>query len=296
MTIRLGYIDYLNCLPVYYGLETGRVRLDVELCRGTPAELNGRFIRGELDVTPISSIEYARNHRDCLILPGMSISADGTVGSILLFSKLPPERLGGRRVYLTSSSATSVVLTKILFAYHWRVSPDFAVVPPVLGDMLDAAGAAMLIGDDALLAADSLRSRGNHGLTVTDLGRAWKDLTGQMMVYALWTVRRDFALRNPAAVSEIASKLLLSKSLGQLHPEALHRFAARRRNLPDPLIRDYFRLIRHDFDSRYREGLNTFFQYALGIGELSEAPEIRVWGEEGEPHAGELTIQAAGHS
>ena len=58
MSTRIGYIDFLNSLPVYYGLETGAVPLPpgVELVKDVPAQLNRRIASGELDVTAMSSI------------------------------------------------------------------------------------------------------------------------------------------------------------------------------------------------------------------------------------------------
>ena len=51
--IRLGRISYVNMAPVFYRLET-----DVQEVQGVPTELNRRLLAGELDVAPISSIEY----------------------------------------------------------------------------------------------------------------------------------------------------------------------------------------------------------------------------------------------
>ena len=58
---RVGHIQFLNCLPLYYGLVKSHALLDIELIKGTPTELNHLLISGALDISPISSIEYARN-------------------------------------------------------------------------------------------------------------------------------------------------------------------------------------------------------------------------------------------
>ena len=58
--MRLGSISYVNMAPVFYRLEA-----EVEEIQGVPTELNGRLLAGELDVAPISSIEYARNGTGC---------------------------------------------------------------------------------------------------------------------------------------------------------------------------------------------------------------------------------------
>ena len=54
--IRLGRISYVNMAPVFYRLDAR-----VEEVAGVPTELNRRLLGGEIDLAPISSIEYARN-------------------------------------------------------------------------------------------------------------------------------------------------------------------------------------------------------------------------------------------
>jgi len=273
--IRLGYIDYLNCLPVYYGIEQGAVELDLALVKGPPSAMNRAFLEGALDITPISSIEYARNAARCVVLPGLSISADGRVASILLFHKRPLAELHGRPVALTASSATSVVLTKIILQERYGVRPDYRVAPPNLEAMLAEHDAALLIGDDALLAALE-----HPEIPSVDLGAQWKLLTGYPMVYALWAVRRDFADANPGALRRVTRLFTASQDYAWAHRPAMVEEAMRRRGLPRAVAEDYFDLIRHDFSPRYRQGLRTFLEHAQRIGELDRVPDLDIWGEE----------------
>src|SRR5258707_3250115 len=127
--IKLGRIGYVNMAPVFFRLEA-----DVEEIVGVPTELNRQLVAGELDVAPISSIEYARNADTLRLLPRLCVSSEGAVESIQLISKTPLARI--RTVAVTPESATSVVLTKVLF-------PDAEQVP--LGE---DAEAKLLIGDD----------------------------------------------------------------------------------------------------------------------------------------------------
>ena len=41
MTMRVGRIPYINCYPVYGGIDRGVVTLDAELVDGIPSALNG---------------------------------------------------------------------------------------------------------------------------------------------------------------------------------------------------------------------------------------------------------------
>src|SRR3954469_25810973 len=108
MSVRLGRIGYVNMAPVFFRLEA-----DVAEIVGVPTELNRQLVPGELDVAPISSIEYARNADTLRLLPRLCVSSDGAVESIQLISKSPLERI--RSIAVTPESATSVVLTRVLF-------------------------------------------------------------------------------------------------------------------------------------------------------------------------------------
>lgn len=286
--IRLGHIDYLNCLPVYHGLLSNRPDLALDLFSGPPSAVNQAFLEGRVDVTPISSIEYARHSDRCLILPGLSVAADGRVGSILLFSRRPPWELDGGTVALTTTSATSVVLARILLERYWKVKAGYIRAEPDLSAMLETADASLLIGDEALAEAAALgwgretrydRVTG-RGIVVTDLGQAWKDFTGEIMVYALWVVRRELAERDPLLVSRLHGAFLASRLHAVNHPDELLQAARRRRGLSEEVLREYFSLIRHELTEPYVRGLRAYFAEAAAIGELAAVPEIRIWRSE----------------
>ncbi len=114
MRPRLGHIQFLNCLPLYYGLVKSDALLDVELVKAAPRDLTHMLLDDELDIAPIPSIEYARNADEFVLLPDIAISSDGEVQSILLLSKDPVEGLDAKTVALTDTSRTSQVLTRVL--------------------------------------------------------------------------------------------------------------------------------------------------------------------------------------
>src|SRR5437660_7726927 len=147
--------------PVFYRLEA-----EVDEVQGVPTDLNRRLIAGEIDLAPISSIEYARHADTLRILPRLCVSSEGAVDSIQLVSRVPLERV--RTIAVTPESATSVVLTKVLI-------PEAQHVP--LGE---DAEAKLLIGDAAL------RSAFEDPTPHYDLGRLWLERTGLPMVFAVW--------------------------------------------------------------------------------------------------------------
>ena len=273
--IRLGKVDYLNCLPVYYGIERGIIPIDVDLFPGPPTELNKKFMSGELDITPISSIEYARNPQQCVILPNMSISADGRVTSILLFSKVPIEKLDGRTVTITTSSATSVAMLKILMEKYWKLNVKYHPLQPDLVSMMGRADAALLIGDDALRAKSN---SDEQGLFTYDLGTAWKEYTGLPMVYALWVIKSSF-LANHEEIRSISNAFFKSKQWGMNNVETLVSFAADNYDLHLDVIREHFAHIKHQFDGYYQKALIRYYEEAHSIGLIERVPNLAIWGD-----------------
>ena len=83
--MRIGRIPYINCYPVYGALDRGLVGLDAQLIDGVPTDLNQRMARGDLDISVVSAVEYARDSGRYLLLPDLAISCDGPVRSVMLF-------------------------------------------------------------------------------------------------------------------------------------------------------------------------------------------------------------------
>src|SRR5258708_26384453 len=156
--VRLGRVGYINVLPVYLGLEREGTRCDV--VSGVPTELNAQLDARRIDCAPVSAIEVARHAGAYAVLPGLSISSVGAVGSSMLISKVPPQQLDGRSVALTTHSAASLAFFRILCAKLWRVSVHGVDAAPDLDAMLRARDAAVLIGNPALVAVAAAQRRG----------------------------------------------------------------------------------------------------------------------------------------
>lgn len=271
MRPRLGHIQFLNCLPLYYGLVKSDALLDVDLVKAPPRRLAEMLVAGELDAAPIPAIEYARHADDLVLIPDISISSDGEVQSILLLSKLPAETLGGRLVALTDTSRTSQVLARILLAKHWEADAEYVEMPSDLASMMRDADAALLIGDDALRAFYTPTD-----LLKYDLGTEWKAYTGLPMVYAVWAVRREYAERNAQSVTRLDWALNESMRYSAEHADAVAEYAARWEPMPVSFFASYFDALRFRFGDRYREGMARYFSEAHAIGQLQRVPEVRL--------------------
>ncbi len=273
---RLGHIQFINCLPLYYGMVKNDVLLDVDLVRANPADLAVELVDGKLDLAPIPAIEYARHAEQFELLPDIAISSDGEVQSILLVSTVPVEELTGKTIALAANSRTSVVLAQILLERRWGVTADYVDMPPDLPAMLRDADAALLIGDEAIRTYWEPPAH----LFTYDLGTEWKAWTGLPFVFAVWAVRRDYAQAEPAAVRRVADALSGSLDYCRLHLDDISEYAARWEQFPAEQFRSYFDALQFRFEPRYREGLTRYLEEAHSIGQLDRVPQLAVFGED----------------
>jgi len=244
--IRLGRISYVNMAPLFFRLEA-----DVEEVAGVPTELNARLLGGEIDLAPISSIEYGRNAERLRILPRLCVSSEGAVDSIQLVSRTPLERIAS--IAVTPESATSAVLVRVLLPEAEQVSLD------------EEADATLLIGDAAL------QSVFEDPTPHYDLGRLWLERTGLPMVYAVFACPDP----PPEGMPALEQALLAAHRRSRAEPEALAREASARYGYPPGFLARYFEKLRYPFGPRERAGLLTFFELAHDAGELDAVPELR---------------------
>lgn len=276
-TIRIGHFEFLNGYPLYYGLEKGAGWGCFQLVNGVPTKLNRFLLEGNLDISPVSSIEYTAHAGELLLLPRISITADGAVDSIRLISKRPIDEI--ETVALTSQSATSVVLLKILLAQKYDLSPIYSLLGSSGGEdiasTLSRNEAVMLIGDEALKAHYGKELRASSlQIYSYDLGAEWKDFTGLPMVFALWAVRRSFFEQRPDETFEVEERLLYSVEYCREHWDEVVAAASSVYPFSAELLRSYFQKLRYDLTDDYRRGLEEFYRRAVEIGATPEAPRM----------------------
>ncbi|MFI9720261.1 menaquinone biosynthetic enzyme MqnA/MqnD family protein [Streptomyces sp. NPDC052396] len=253
---RVGHIQFLNCLPLYWGLARTGSLLDLDLTKDTPEKLSERLVRGELDIAPVTLVEFLRHSEQLVALPDIAVGCDGPVMSCVIVSQLPLEKLDGARVALGSTSRTSVRLAQLLLAEKYGVRPDYYTCPPDLGAMMQEADAAVLIGDAALRA--SLHQAPRLGLAVHDLGQMWKDWTGLPFVFAVWAARRDYLDREPLLVSKVHQAFLASRDLSLREVGKVAEQAARWEAFDAGLLERYFTTLDFRFGERQLAGVAEF--------------------------------------
>ena len=282
--MRVGRIPYLNCKPIYSAIEQGIVPLDATLVDGTPTTLNRLMMDGELDLSVVSAMEYAREPNRYFLLPDLAISCDGPVRSVLLFSSRPAAELGGQRVVVSKSSMTSVALLELLFENVWKCRPVF--VPGDVeseGDfgLKNGKGvASLVIGDAALQYAAGLgandsahesavRSPQSSNLRspqfVYDLGAEWKSWTGLPFVFAVWVAQRSIPVA-PALATHAA--LIESRNWGLEHIDSIAKDASADGRFPYHVCREYFAGLDYGLSYGHLAGLSEFFRRLADAGRV----------------------------
>jgi len=270
--LSLGRIGYLNVLPIYYPLESGIVTHSFSIVSGSPARLNRLMARGDIDLSVVSSIEYARHPERYFILPDLSISCHGEVKSVLLLSRVPIRQLAGETILVSTQSHTSVALLKILFSAHLGLDVRFQA-----GNCTEALErgdfprAFLAIGDEALRLRQDERYPHKW-----DLGEAWHTWTGLPFVFALWVVQRRSIERWNGFLESAIEALWDAKKWGEAHLDRICEEAVGRGPLDFAELHDYYRCLGYNLDIGEQKGLELFFRYLVEVGEIEEAPRLDI--------------------
>lgn len=143
--------------------------------------------RGDLDGGPLPVAEVFRLGDTVREVGEYGVANHGAAMSVLLMSDVPVDQLDGQKISVTEDTATSVQLTRVLCADHWKIAPE--LVPHD-----EPAKAKLVIGDEA----NRLRKLGQSPY-VYDLAEEWHKLTHLPFVFAVWVLRSDVPAEQFAA-------------------------------------------------------------------------------------------------
>ena len=262
---RLGIVSYTNVAPLHWELAPWE---GASFVRGVPSELNRMLLAGEIDLTLISSYEFLRHRHALRALPDFSIATLGPVYSVMLFHWRPLPELQGKRVAVSTDSATSVELLRLLLKRE-GVEAELIPIAPELDTMLASCEAALLIGDAALIEAVSRREVHGRRPLLTDLGEAWYQQTKLPFTFAVWASRKD---RPPSKL--LVAKLRAAREHGLGHLAEVSRHEAARLGLSEAVVQRYLNNFRYYLEPPDRDGLLAFAQ-ALEPG--FAASELDFW-------------------
>lgn len=267
----LGHINFINCLPLNYGLFYGNFGEGLKIHSAVPSELNHLVVEGELDASPVSSIVYARNSDRLLMLPNVSINANGALESIMLVAKRPIHELKKAQIALTAKSATSHCLLKIIMHHAYQAQPDYHISSlSIDGGVLDKADAVLFIGDDALYAYHNQQPEYFY----YDLGAEWKKLTNLPMVYAVWVVNRQFAEKQPEEVQMIYERVTGGFCFGLSHLADAVDTMNGKVPFNSSQLSHYIGLLNYQLSPEHEQALLKFYSLAHGMGLIQSVPAI----------------------
>lgn len=240
--IKLGLINFTNCLPLNYTLEQWKLD-DIELIYGNPAQINALMAAGKLDVAPVSSVEYLKNQNKYKLIETACISSDGECGSVILFSDKELEQV--KNIALPNDSASSIAMLKIFLKEYDIIYKlhDYKNIPPDVD-------AVLYIGDNALIEKNSRKISLNFSY---DIGELWKTMTGCPAVFGTWVKNQG----SPPFPENLLSEAIAT-GLG-LYFNQIINLASVKLGLPEDIIRDYLTLkIQYKFTERHRKSLEKF--------------------------------------
>jgi chorismate dehydratase len=268
--LRIGEISYANCLPLFHALRKISAGGNLIYVPGEPAVLNRMLFEGEVDLAPSSSFEYGLHPDQYLIVPGLSISSDQEIQSVLLLSRRPIEELQGRTILLSPASASSNALLKILLQKRYHLfchylHPQMEAVRPI-----DVPDAELTIGNSALRTHLKYEDQGY----VYDLSVLWRDFTGLPFVFALWMVRREIVEKKREEVSRLIQELHHAMTFAQTHFSQIAREVEDFVGIdPDDLTR-YWKSIAYDLDDDKIRSLKRYFDAAMDLDLIPQSPPL----------------------
>jgi chorismate dehydratase len=256
--LRISVVQYLNSVPLIWGMLHGPQQGKYELQFATPAHCADAVRDGQADIGIIPVIEYHRIPQ-LQIISGISIASKARVRSVLLLSKVPIEEI--QSVAVDTSSRTSVAFLRILLGRFYSRTVNLIPSAPCPDEMLKRADSALVIGDPALTYRGSA--------DIYDLAAEWKKFTGLPFVFAFWAGHRDNSL------ALCRKDFEESREFGLAHVDDIAREYAPKLDLPPAEVKVYLtENINYSLDEENLRGLRLFFKLAHEVGIIPVEKEL----------------------
>ena len=254
--LKIGWIDFLNTMPFNFEKAGFKLSFDYELVKGVPSSLNKLLREGKIDIGIISSAEYLENYNNYLILPDVSISAQGKVFSVSIFSNMKLEET--EEIYLTKASKSSRYLTKIVFEKFLNKKVIYKEL-----ENIENENPVLLIGDNAILYRDKFKY-------AYDLSEIWYEYTKLPFVFALWVVRKEVFNERIEEVKELLNTLKKAKAQILSNLDLFLKDV----NIGKDFAKFYLSNIDYSLSEKHIKGLEKLSKYLLEMEYLKEKPVI----------------------
>ncbi len=271
--LRVGEIPYLNMVPIFTALKEYFDTEGIRFIKGHPREVNKMLREGEIDISPSSSIEYAKYPDRYLLVPDISVSSREKVHSVLLFSPYPLEGEDVPLIYSTPHSETSLTLAKIVTNLFLGKKSNVTILSDARKEGKARGIPYLLIGDEAI--TESMETKDEEKRYVYDLGELWNRHTGLSFTFALWMVNKERYRREKRKIKKFCRKLLDAKKIAGNIVRFGDRKITVRKELSWGFLNHYWSNLSYEL-GKEREGLELFFTLSREIGDIENVPALNM--------------------
>lgn len=272
--LKVGRIDYLNIWPLFESITKEPVCQDMDFVSGHPSLLNSGLAAGKIDVSPSSSLEYLVRAEQYRLLPDLGISSENEIMSVLFclpfsFDDLEMYVLNGGKIRLTSASAASVGLLKVLWHFYWKLpEPEWLISEP--GYSAGTQEPFLEIGDHAL----KIFLNPAPGLKVIDLAVEWKSFTGLPFVFALWIANAGSLDLHEESIRNLTSTLKQAKIRIVHDFDGLAHSYRGSESISPETIKNYWEKIDYSLNPEHLAGLSVFGNYLTRLEIIPGMPVL----------------------
>jgi chorismate dehydratase len=260
---RISMVDRLEFQPLLYGFKSQLIKHPFELIYTDPVASARCLREGEVELSLIPSIEYARSKETWNIVPDICLACSANVVNVQLFFKKGLRDL--KKIAVDDQAASSATLLKIIMREKFMMNPDYVEMPADLNQMLSRADAALVTGDQAL---EYYRQNQNR----LDLNEEWIDLAGLPFIYSFWAGREFTVTRDDIRL------IVKSFDLGQRNMEQICKEYAAQHESDWIFYHDFLtKNISYAFSDKEKEGLLEFYNYAFFFGFIDYIPELHFY-------------------
>ena len=260
---RLGAWSSFAVRPLIEGLSNGNA---LDLQHYVPAHAALMIREHDLDIALLSPLDYAKESSELVIVPEFALWSETGGNAVTVHFRSDLHDV--ETLAVDPSSASEIVLAKIILGEEFDVEPRIVPVQGSLEEMLERADAALLVGDAALREAHA------HG-DALDIVEAWVQLTSAPYVHGFWCARES------DLDTKIVERLLEARRDGVAAFSPLAAKVSATRDFPgfgqEDLL-DYLERFSYDFPEEAVDGIKEFHHYAYYHGILQDIPEVVVYG------------------
>ena len=179
--IKLVAVSYLNTIPFLYGIEQDQsLKNQIALSIEYPSLCADLLIQDKADISLIPIAEIP-NLAYSEIIGNHCIGANGKVNTVMLYSDCPLDEITS--IALDYQSRTSVMLSRVLSKFFWKIDVDFENTQEGYIDSIKGTRAGVVIGDRAF-------DLNNTFTYQYDLSEEWSKFTNLPFVFACWVANK----------------------------------------------------------------------------------------------------------